>query len=139
MINGNEYAWEDVQVIIPGKIQPIDGVAAIEYEESKDHTEVHGRGSKPVALGRGKTTFSGSMTLLQSEFEALQQSVPKGKSVTQIPAFNITVAYAPAGGVSTVDKLVAVRIKKFKKGGKTGDDHMEVVCDLAIGDILYNV
>lgn len=139
MINGNEYAWEDVQVLIPGKLIPIDGVAAIEYDESKDHTEVYGRGSKPVALGRGKTSFSGSMTLLQSEFEALQASLPVGKSVTQMTPFNVTVAYAPAGGVATVDQLVAVRIKKFKKGGKSGDDHMEVVCDLAIGDILYNV
>ena len=139
MINGNEYAWEDVQVILPGKATPVEGIVAIEYEESKDHTEVYGRGSKPVALGRGKTSFNGSMTLNQSEFEALQQSLPFGKSVTQLAPFNVTVAYAPEGGIATVDQLIAVRIKKFKKGMKNGDGNMEVVCDLAIGDIKYSV
>jgi len=139
MINGNEYAWEDIAVIIPGKVAPIDGIEAIEYEESKEHTNIHGRGDEPVAFGRGKKDFSGSLTLLQSEFEALQQSLPPGRSVTSMAPFNITVSYAPEGGIDTTDLLIGVRIKKFKKGGKTGDDHMPVVCDLIIGKIDYNV
>jgi len=128
MINGNEYAWEDLQVIIEGKSSPIEGITAIEYETSKDHSNIYGRGDEPVAMGRGKKEFSGKMVLLQSEFEAMQQGLPKGKDVTDLAAFGITVAYAPAGGIAVVDQLNYVRIKKFKKGLATGD-----------GKIIYNV
>lgn len=139
MINGNEYSWEDLQIIIEGKSSPIEGVTGIEYTTSKDHQNIYGRGDEPVAMGRGKKEFEGKITLLQSEFEALQQGLPKGKDVTDLKAFGITVAYAPEAGVATVDQLNYVRIKKFKKGMVTGDGNQTIECELAIGKIIYNV
>lgn len=139
MVNGNEYAFEDIGVILPGSPAPQDGVAAIEYETKKDHTNIYARGDKPVAMGRGKKEFSGSMTLLQSTVEALQMSVDAGKDLTNIAPFTVTVAFAPEGGVATIDQLLFVRIASYKKGMKTGDGNMTVDCTLAIGDIKYNV
>lgn len=139
MINQNEYAWEDIQIVLPGKPLPIEGVVAVEYTEKKEHMNIYGRGSKPIRMGRGKTEYEGSITLLQSEIEALQQSLPAGKSLTQMVPFTITVAYAPEGGVSVVDQLLFCRIKEVKKGIKQGDGNMEVALSLAIGDIKYNV
>lgn len=139
MINGNEYAYEDIAVILPGSATPVDGVAAIEYETKKDHTNIYARGDKPVAMGRGKKEFAGSMTLLQSTVEAMQAGLPVGKDLTDITAFTVTVAYAPEAGVATVDQLLYVRISAYKKGMKTGDGNMTVDCTLAIGDIKYNV
>ena len=132
MINGNEYAWEDMQVVIPGSAGPVDGITAIEYEYKKEHTNIHARGAKAIAAGRGKEDASGSMTLLQSAVEAMQAGLPIGKNLTHIAPFVITVAYAPAGGVSTVDQLIYVRIASFKKGMKTGDGNMTVDCQLVV-------
>jgi hypothetical protein len=139
MINGNEYAWEDIKVVLPGSTRPLDGVVAIEYSEKKDHINIYGRGDKPVAMGRGKREYSGSITLLQSEVEALQRTLPKGRSITDIPAFSIPVSYQPENGPLTVDMLIAVRFGEIKKGMKTGDPNMEIELPLIIGDIQYNV
>lgn len=139
MINGNEYAWEDIAVILPGSAAPQDGVTAIEYETKKDHTNIYARGDKPVAMGRGKKEYNGSCTLLQSTVEALQVGLIPGKDLTNIAPFTITVAYAPEGGVATVDQLLFARVSSYKKGMKTGDGNMTIDCTLVIGDIKYNV
>lgn len=139
MINGNEYAWEDVQVILPGKTIPNDGVAAIEYTTKKEHTNVYARGDKPIKMGRGKKEYSGMMTLLQSTVEEIQAGLAPGKDLTDISAFTIPVGYAPEGGVATIDTLLSVRISEFKKGMKTGDGNMTVDCNLVIGDIKFNI
>lgn len=139
MINGNEYASEDVKIILPGKPIPEEGVVAIEYEVMRDHKEVYGMGKDPVALGRGKKERKGSVTVLQSVVEGMQATLLPGQDLTDLPPFPITVAFAPAGGLVTVDHLLFCRIKSVPKNMKSGDDHMEVKLDLAIGDIKYNV
>lgn len=139
MINGQEYASEDIKIIMPGKPLPEEGVVAIEYTVKKDHKEIYGLGANPVALGRGKKEREGSVTVLQSVIEGMQSKVAPGKDLTDLAPFPITVAYAPAGGIATVDQLMYCRIKEVPKGMKSGDDHMEVKLMLAIGDIKYNV
>lgn len=139
MINRNEYAWEDIQVVLPGKALPDDGVTAVEYTEKKEHTNVHARGDRAISMGRGKVEHEGSVTVLQSTLEAMQAALPKGKSLTSLAPFTITVSYAPIGGVATTDRLLFCRIKEVKKGMKTGDPNQEIPLVLAIGNIEYNV
>jgi hypothetical protein len=139
MVNGNEYAWEDLKVVLPGSTIPEDGVVELEYNYKKEHTNIYGRGAKPVATGRGKEEMDGSITLLQSTVEALQASLPAGKNITHLQPFTITASYAPEGGKATTDRLLYCRFKELPKGMKNGDDHMEIKIPLAIGDILYNV
>jgi hypothetical protein len=139
MINGNEYAWEDLQVVMEGKAQPLNGVVEIEYTTKKEHSNIYGKGDKPVAMGRGKREYSGKIVLLQSEFEAIQRSLPGGSDVTQKLPFSITVAYAPAGGEETTDQLTYCRINEVKKGMKTGDGNQLIELPLTIGNILYNI
>jgi hypothetical protein len=139
MINGNEFAWEDIKIVIPGKATPINGAVEINYNYKKDHVNIKGAGAKTVGLGRGTEDCEGDLTLLQSEVEGLMASLPKGKNLTHLPAFTITVAYAPVGAKAVVDQLLFCRIKEMPKGMKTGDSHMEIKLPLAIADILYNV
>jgi hypothetical protein len=139
MINGEEYAWEDIQVIMEGKSVPLIECSAIEYESKKDHVNVYAAGAKPVAMGRGKEEYSGSITILQSGLEAMVASMPRGKKITDRKAFIISVAYAPEAGLATVDVLKYCRVAALKKGMKTGDTHQEITLPLVIGDIDYNV
>lgn len=139
MINGNEYAWEDLQVVIEGKAQPLEGISEIEYVTKKEHSNIYGRGDKPVAMGRGKKEYSGKIKLLQSELEAMQRTLAKGKDITDMNGVSVSVSYAPAGGVITTDVLKYVRFGEVKKGMKTGDGNMEVEIPLVIGEIIYNV
>ena len=139
MINGNEYASEDIKILIEGKPTPIEGFVEIEYTFKKEHINIKGAGAKTVALGRGIEECEGSITLLQSEVEGLMATLPKGKNLCHLAPFEITVAYAPAGGVPTVDQLKYCRIKDMRMGMKIGDTHMEIKLPLAIGDIEYNI
>ncbi len=139
MINGNEYASEDVKIILPGKPIPEEGVVAIEYDVMRDHKEIYGMGKDPVRLGRGKKERKAAVTVLQSVLEGMQAILLPGQDLTDLPPFPITVAYAPAGGLLTVDHLLFVRVKSYTKQMKSGDDHMEIKMELAVGDIKYNV
>lgn len=138
MINGFEYATEDTKVILPGKMTPEEGVVAIEYEVEKDHVDIVGLTGDTVAMGRGKKGRKGSVTVLQSVIEGMQETLLPGQDLTDLAPFTITVGYAPAGGKMTFDILQFCRIRKVPKGMKAGDTHMEVKLDLAIGKILYN-
>ena len=139
MVNGNEYSWEDISILIPGKATPVRGITDIMYTVKKDHTNIYGKGDKPVAMGRGKKEYEGEITLLQSEVEGMLSTLLPGQDITNIPAGIVTVAYAPIGGVSVVDQLLFVRFKEMPKGMKTGDGNMEVKIPLMIGDILFGV
>ena len=126
-VNGEEYAWEDVQITVQGKSIPLTGVKAIEWGTTKVHENIYGRGNLPVARGRGKKEFKeGTITLLQSEVLAMEAALPPDKSLVDRDAFSITVAFAPEIGPKTVYKLMGCRCTDDprKIGGE--DTHMEV-------------
>lgn len=139
MINGQEYSWEDIDIVLEGESTPLEGVVDINYDKSKDHINIHGRGADPVAMGRGKNDYNGNIVLLQSEFERWSNSLGPGKDVTDLTGFGITCSYAPEGGKSTTDQLTFCRVKSFAKGMKTGDGNQTIDCKLIIGKTKYNV
>jgi|JI8StandDraft_2_1071088.scaffolds.fasta_scaffold05048_9 hypothetical protein len=137
MVNGFEYSWEDVNLVLFGKL--IEGIEAVDYSVSKSHTNVYGRGADPVAMGRGKKEYSGRLSILQSEFEAIQARIPAGKDITDVAPFSVTVSYAPEGGAVVTDQLTYVRVSSFQKGMKNGDGNMVIELALVIGKIKLNV
>ena len=138
-INGAQYAWEDINVVILGRI--INGIEEVKYKVKKDKTAIYGRGKNPIAFGRSKKEYDGSISILQSELEALQASVPSGKDITDLDPFDITISYSYDAnpGIIVVDILRNCSFMEFEKGMKTGDTHMVVNCPLQIGKIDYNV
>lgn len=127
MINGQEYAYEDVQIVVEGKSIPLTGVKSIEYGETKEHVNIYGRGNVPVAMGRGKKEYTeGTLVIHQSELNAMEDALPLGKSLTDRAAFSITVAYAPEVGPRRVDKLLGCRVTAVPKSIGEEDTHMEV-------------
>lgn len=136
MINGQEYGWEDVQVVVEGKSVPLTGIKGITYDSTKVHENIHGRGNRPVAMGRGKEDWEGTLTILQSELEAMQVSFGT-RSLVNRKAFSITVAYAPDEGPLTTDILQGVRITKVGKAITGEDTHMTVELGLKIFNVKY--
>lgn len=137
-INGQEYAWEDVQIVMLGR--PVIGVVEISYKTAREKKNIMGRGSRPVARGRGPKNYEGKIKLLQSELEALQRGLKKGTDPTDIRPFQIVVAYAPVeGGVITTDLLDDVEFLELEKTIKTEDLNMEIELPLIIGEVKYNI
>lgn len=137
MINGFEYAWEDINIVMFNKL--ITSFESIEYTSTKAHNNIYGRGADPIAMGRGKKDYTGMLELLQSEVEAIQAQLPAGKDLTDVAPFTITISYAPEGGAVTTDQLTFCRIGEIKKGMKNGDGNMVCQLPLVVGKINYNV
>src|SRR6478735_1701810 len=107
MINGVEYAWEDIQVTVSGSNKPLVNILAIEYTSKKKHENLMGSGSEPVGMGRGNKEYEASIKLRLSEIIKLQQL---WGDITK-KVFAVTVGYTvEAGGAETVDQLIYCRI-----------------------------
>lgn len=52
MINGTEYAFEDVKISFLGR--SLRGFVSFSYGANKAYTNIHGRGNVPIKRGRGK-------------------------------------------------------------------------------------
>lgn len=132
MVNGNEYAFEDISVIIIGKL--LMTLKEVEYGVSKEHGNINGRGNIPVAMVRGKKTADpAKIVIAQSEFEALVRATPRGKDPTDWAPFEMVVAYAPAGGVITTDIIPFCRVTKWSKKLSQDDQNMWIELSLQTG------
>jgi hypothetical protein len=137
MINGVEYAWEDLQVVMLGR--PVIGITEVSYKVMREKRNIWGRGNKPVARGRGPKNYEGKIKLLQSELEALQRGLAKGSDPTDIRPFQVVCAYQiEPGGIVTTDIWEDVEILEFEKAMKTTDLNMEIELPVIIGEIRYN-
>lgn len=140
VINGKEYSWVDVEITVEGKPEPLLGVRSIEYGVKRENGNVMGKGKEPIAQWRGQKQPDGcKLTLLQSEFEAWQKSLPKGFDLTDLPAFNITISYAPIDGPRVTDRLLDVMVNNVGKATGYDKKEMEIPLDLTVRKVLFNV
>jgi hypothetical protein len=139
LLNGVEYGWSDIKVTILGR--KLEGIVAVDYEMKQEKKNVYGRGSNPVSRGRGNKEYEASITLTGKEYAALEASIPKTKSILDIPPFRVDISYAPDDGSNLVknDALVDVEFTNIKKDAKQGDDSMQHELKLIVGRIEYNV
>ncbi len=120
MFDTSEYAWKDIEVVILGR--PILRLLEVKYKSETDFSEIFGKGSEPLGLQEGNTTYSGELTIGQSEFEQLVQI--SGGRLSRLK-FDIPIAYS-LDGVIIKDIVRTVRITSFEKGMKQGDKAMEI-------------
>ena len=64
-----EYAWEDFKVYMGGKF--VTGLRGCKYKTSQEKEPIYAAGNKPVGMGRGNKKYEASITVLQSELEAI--------------------------------------------------------------------
>lgn len=137
-INGKEYSWGDVEVVMLGR--PVLGITGIKYKSAQEKEHSYARGNKPHSIQKGNKTFDGSITLLQSEVEALLRAVGAGKSLEDIAPFDILVTYLPAEGVPIVtDSIKLAEFTECEKALAQGDKKMEVELPFLCLDIEYNI
>lgn len=137
MINGTEYAYEDVEISL--MTRSLLGAVRISYGVNRAYSNIRARGNRPMKRGRGaKDAEPVTLVILQSELEALQASMPPGTDPTDLAPFTITVKYGPVLGQVVRDIIPYCQITRVVKGLGTDDDHMEVSLDI-ISDIpLFN-
>lgn len=137
MINGEEFAHEDIVVTLLGNVMVT--CTAIEYTSKKNITPVMGAGDRPYTHGRGSREFEAKVTINQSDLERIQARLPRGASLLDIPAFDINVTYAPIGGTVKTDIIARCRFTEIKKAHSQGNGVMVVELPVMPLDIKYNV
>ena len=89
LINGMEYCWADISVLIAGT--PVTGITGIEYNDDEEVTDIYGAGRYPVARSKGRITCTGKITLLSTEINAL---VKKAQRTAYEPELTTKVTVA---------------------------------------------
>lgn len=136
--NSTEYAWKDITITAMGRT--FERIVDVEYDVEEDKKHIRGRGKKVRGIQGGNETPTGSVTLGQSEVEALirkaQETNPNAK-LSDI-SFDIQIHYLK--GVDLVkDRIVGAEFTKQPKGMKQGDSDMEIKLPFLAMDIFYNV
>jgi hypothetical protein len=132
IINGINYAWANVSVILFG--QPIIGIVAIEYKRKQKKTNNYGAGVEPVSRGLGMKEYEGSIEIYTDVWKAIIAGAPN-RDPLNIPMFDIPVTFSGDGVVTTKDVLRAVEFMEDPLSTKSGDDKMTVKIPLIIGGI----
>ena len=122
MFNSKEYEWSDVNVVAAGR--NITGIRGVKYSEKQEKELIYAKGNKPQGVQTGNIEYSGELTLLQSEYEALR--VASGGSILKA-SMDIVVSYGnPSNGdVITTDILVGCQFTEDSTEWKQGDKFQE--------------
>lgn len=134
-VNSSEFAWGDITITAMGKI--FERVVAIEYDHEVEKKQIYGRGTKVKGIQRQNEKPSGSITIGQSELEAMIRAA--GGKITDI-VMDIQVHYVKKDGTAIVkDRIIGAEFTKAPKSMKQGDSDMEAKLDFIAMDILYNI
>lgn len=104
--------------------RPVTGFRAVDYSSKQEKEALYAKGNKPHGIQRGNKSYEGSITLLQSEYEALRQAC--GGDVLDA-SFDLVVAYGNAskGDAIVTDILVGAEVTEDNTEWKQGDKFQE--------------
>ena len=132
MFDTREYEWADVTVVMAGR--DVTGIRGVSYTSEQEKEALYAKGNKPHGIQRGNKSYTGSIRLLQSEYDALNAAA--GGDALNV-SFNIVVSYGnPANGdVIKTDLLRGVELTSKPKTLNQNDKFMEIELPLIMLDI----
>lgn len=124
-----EYEFADVRVQLFGR--ELSGLRGLKYKKSFEKEVVHGAGNEPKGIQRGKKSYDGTLTLLKSDFDALNAAaVAAGyDDIVDVPGhlINMTCVYQKEGAsVLSTDKILNVEFTEYEEGMENADKFKEV-------------
>ena len=132
-MNTREYEWSDVSVVLAGR--NVTGIRGVSYNSDQEKEALYAKGNKPHGIQRGNKSYSGSIRLLQSEYDALNAAAD-GDALNV--SFDIIVSYGnpSEGDVIKTDLLVGAEITSKPKGLNQNDKFMEIELPLIMLDVV---
>jgi hypothetical protein len=138
VINGKYRNYSSIRITAFGAL--LTTVKAISYERTDAIDGVKALGTtKDIGYTQGDEKCVGSITLLSEEVDAIQKSLPPGKSIQDIPSFPISVSYVGDTGLQVAHTLIGCKFTKNSRTGEAGsNDALSVEIPLYIADINWN-
>ena len=138
MINGKNYSWEDISIVLPHGT--LIHVKSIEYSDEKEAEALYGSGSNPVGYGQGNYKAEGKLSLRREGFDRLLDAVEKSNTtIYNMAPFSIVVSYANDDEPRRTDTLPACKFTKTSTSASQGDKEVKVDLDfLCFAPIKWN-
>lgn len=113
----------NINVVVLGRT--LTGLRGIEYTPKMNKELLYGAGRNPKAIQSGRREYEGTLTVLQSELEALNRAAKEAGYTDCLDLeFDIVVTYVSDGVIST-DIVRCASITEYPKGMKEGDLYSE--------------
>lgn len=133
LINGINYSWANVKVILFGV--PVVGITKIEYKTKQKKENQYGAGYEPISRGYGNKEYEGNIEIYSDELKRIIASAPNN-DLMQIPPFKIHVLFESGLGVLvTEDVLSMCEFTEEGLSASQGDTKLLVSLPLVIGQI----
>ena len=132
-MNTREYEWADVTVVVAGR--DVTGIRGVSYTAEQEKEALYAKGNKPHGIQRGNKAYTGSIRLLQSEYDALNAAA--GGDVLNV-SFDIIVSYGnpSKGDIIHTDLLKGAEITSKPKSLNQNDKFMEIELPLVMLDVI---
>ncbi|MFR9545351.1 MAG: hypothetical protein SNJ29_07210 [Rikenellaceae bacterium] len=136
--DSKEYGWIDVNVVILTKL--VTGLRGIEYKITRSNEAIYGTGKNPRGIQKGAKEYTGTITLLQSEYIALTAAAKaKGYDDVTDLEFDIIISYISETEVVQTDKVINACITEAPISIKQGDLYQEIALPFVACGITPNV
>jgi hypothetical protein len=137
LIDSDEYTFKDMKLFFGGRI--VTGFRGIKWKVSRVVSEIWASGDKPHTIVKGNKSFSGELELLQSEVEAMLESLGKGKDLTD-GIFQATVCFATLSIAKIkTHQITDIHVTDFEMGMMQGDANMVVKLPFKARLITLNI
>lgn len=123
--NSKQFAYADVKVVLLGRT--LEGFLGVKYSVKTDKSRLYGRGKKALSIQSGNEEIEGSLTMVQSEVEALRAAVRAANPLAKITdiSFDIVVTYGDTLTAVT-DIIRGCEFTEYEKSLKQNDKYMEI-------------
>ncbi|WP_053405176.1 hypothetical protein [Persicobacter sp. CCB-QB2] len=127
-----QFSWKDLNLIIDGR--PMLGFTDVEYTTEVNLEAIYGAGDMAQYIGEGNEAITGSIELLQSNYEALVEEAKKrGRRSVAGMEVDMLVSYIPKSEdpaiialKTIVDRIVGAKFSTAGKKFTQGDTHAKV-------------
>lgn len=137
MINNKAIDGADIRANILGI--DINGFEEIRYGQEQESQNNYGIGRKPRTYSLGRIVYpDGSIVLYEDAVREIEDALPPGRTLTDIPPFPITVSYEDIALKTRID-IVSAKFKNRPGGAGTGEMGIKQTLALHIVDIQWNV
>lgn len=134
----NHYAYHNIHVALGGKMTA--GAVQLEVSQELDAFEVHVQGTAtPATLLQGPQLVYGVITLTYNEYDALQASIPNGKSLLDMEPINMVITRMGANQQLKTDLVTKLRFERVQKSYKAGKAVATLDLNFAAEDVRHNV
>lgn len=105
-VDSRNFSWAEVEIRVAGLL--LTAVQGLTFNNKREFEYLYGKGSAPLAIKSGNESTDGSITVLQSDLEALKDTAPDG-DLTRLRNVDIQAAFRNEDGAMVRYSLTGVQ------------------------------